>query len=149
MKIQVLLYLSYLMLSGLLVAGCKKEGSNDKIDRFIQDLSGAYTARDCQTGGPVQFDIELDDARLRFRKTGAESAEIRCTHILLGEIFKCRALYETDSTLTIPGFISDGRELKGIYLISQAGSSVLLYDSLAVCRNSGQTIPNISFRTNK
>ncbi len=149
MKIRVLLCLSYVLLSGFLAGGCKKEGSDDKIDRFIKDLSGTYTARDCQSGGPVQFSVELDDARLRVRKTGAESAEIRCTHILLGEIFKCGVRYETDSTLTIPGFVSEGRELKGVYRISQAGSSVLLYDSLAVCRSSGDTLANVSFHTTK
>ncbi len=147
MKTRLLIILCYTSLLSLSVIGCKKEEADDKIDRFIESFSGTYTERECGNGGPVQGSIELEDARLQIRKTGALSAELLCTHTLLGELFKCNAVYETDSTLTIPGVVLDGRELKGLYRISQAANSqfVLLYDSLVVCRSFGGTAANISF----
>ena len=134
------------VLALFLLVSCKKDP--DRIDAFVSERTGTYVENECGTGGPITGSISLEDAKLSITNTGAESAQIICHHAVAGELFRCSANIQTDSTLIIPAFQLDGKTYDGLYIIRAAGIiNLYLYLPDIECTTSSTRSGNIAWIT--
>lgn len=108
----------------MLASSCKKDP--EPIDSFVSEKTGIYTENECGNGGPITGSISLENAKLAIVKSGSETVEIICSHGVAGELFRCSATYESDSTLIVPAFQHGGKTYDGQY-ISRANGYIHLY----------------------
>lgn len=139
-----------LVLSSILVSGCKKE-EDDPIDSFLRSYSGVYMEEECGNGGPIQGTFTLESASLNIAKKTATSAEISCSHSSLGNLFTVQAVYESDTLLIIQPVTIEGRNFTGQFTYFKNGNGnrwVFLYDDEIECRVFGDPVSNVSFKAN-
>ncbi len=147
------MYLAILFCSGILVFSCTKEEEPDPqpeaIDKFVASLTGEYQEWTCGNGGTGQKALSVENANLGIKKTGPESAEITCTLPALGEVFKCNATVQSDTSLLISAFELNGIMYDGIYVARASGGKFVdLYHPTITCTFLGRRVGNVAWTSN-